>query len=430
MNWHNYRVFPLRLPTGAGKTAIAMSIMRGCSHNQVIIVCPNNALVMQYVEEYPDVVYLIGKEAMGACSKCKGARCPTPCLWKRNKELVRKGHSFITNGAWLTQQSMMVHGMNIDPCITILDECDQVINYARSKGDIVVKGIVTDNPFVLLNSLQKDDALEYETQVLKKAITKEQEKFAIVPAPDEALTRGSYTCLTNAVAKSLRGRLHTLLLSATVSTFDVKNIGAIKPAPIYDAVHPIPQAMRPVYWKPMVPQFAETYIQELSDVILKLYNERKENTVVHCTYAVQTALYEALYAKLKSKVIMSASDSADKMQCLKAMSQGTGMIWIASGCSEGLNLINDTCRLQVIPELIFPYLGDALVQKRMAQKDGQDWYIFQALRHLIQACGRSSRHANDYSRTYILYPKLPIFWTQWVQSDMLPEWFQIENAEC
>ena len=427
MNWNTHRIFPLSLPTGAGKSAIAMSILRGCKHNQVVIVCPNNALVMQYVKEYPDVPYLIGKDAMGACKKCKGAKCPSPCIWRINKEKVRKGYSFITNGAWLTQQTIMAHGMELKPCVVILDECDQILHYARSKGDVEIDGVVTDNPFELLSKINPETH-EFELQVLKKSVKKEQEKFAVVPMEIDNATRIAYTHLTKAVAASLRGQQHTLLLSATVSEFDVREIGAVKSAPLYNAPHPIPQAMRPVYWLPLPEQFEDTFAKEAAEVIIRLYSERKVNTVVHCTYARQKAIYEALNAKLGSDVIISDANSYSKTSCVTKMGEGRAKIWVASGCSEGLNLINDLCRLQIIPELIFPNIGDALIDKRMRQKDGNAWYMWQSLRHLIQASGRSSRHASDFSETFIFDSRIPFYWTKWNEAGMIPEWFQIENA--
>jgi Rad3-related DNA helicase len=49
-------------------------------------------------------------------------------------------------------------------------------------------------------------------------------------------------------------------------------------------------------------------------------------------------------------------------------------------------------------------------------------YSLSALRHVIQACGRSTRSADDYSLTYILDDRFPSL--RWKLDRFVPDYFK------
>jgi Rad3-related DNA helicase len=48
----------------------------------------------------------------------------------------------------------------------------------------------------------------------------------------------------------------------------------------------------------------------------------------------------------------------------------------------------------------FPYLGDAVIKKRMEKN--RAWYTYQTVKSIIQAMGRSIRNDKDHAISYIL----------------------------
>ena len=68
--------------------------------------------------------------------------------------------------------------------------------------------------------------------------------------------------------------------------------------------------------------------------------------------------------------------------------------------TEGVDLLGDASRFQVLCKVPYPYLGDKLVKKRMNK--WKWWYPFQTAKTIIQSIGRSVRSHEDKAVTYIL----------------------------
>jgi Rad3-related DNA helicase len=68
--------------------------------------------------------------------------------------------------------------------------------------------------------------------------------------------------------------------------------------------------------------------------------------------------------------------------------------------TEGIDLVGETSRFQVICKVPYPYLGDKLVKKRMNR--WQWWYPLQTAKTIVQSVGRSVRNNEDHAVTYIL----------------------------
>ena len=68
--------------------------------------------------------------------------------------------------------------------------------------------------------------------------------------------------------------------------------------------------------------------------------------------------------------------------------------------TEGVDLVDDASRFQIICKVPYPYLGDKLVKKRMNKWSW--WYPLQTAKTIVQATGRSIRNENDHAVTYIL----------------------------
>ncbi len=97
-------------------------------------------------------------------------------------------------------------------------------------------------------------------------------------------------------------------------------------------------------------------------------------------------------------------------------------MFLAAGCAEGLDLRDDFCRLNIIPALIRPNLGDPVVMKRRALADGDRWYALETMKTTIQQYGRSTRHEKDHSTTVVMDPTFSRTVNQY--KDDIPTYFK------
>ncbi len=113
----------------------------------------------------------------------------------------------------------------------------------------------------------------------------------------------------------------------------------------------------------------------------------------------------------------NAENKIEKLEYFKKH----GGVFLAAGCSEGIDLADDKCRLNIIPQLLFPSLGDPIVIKRKALVDGQLWYGLEVMKTCIQQYGRSTRHEKDWSNTFIFDPLFGMVYGQ--TKAHLPKYF-------
>jgi Rad3-related DNA helicase len=110
----------------------------------------------------------------------------------------------------------------------------------------------------------------------------------------------------------------------------------------------------------------------------------------------------------------------DKDEMLKAHTNGTDTVIVAPAMHEGLDLIDDLSRFQIICKVPYPnQIDNPQLKERV--KLSWDYYIWLTALKMVQCYGRSIRHDNDYATTYILDSDFSKF-LDW-SVDMLPDWF-------
>lgn len=94
-------------------------------------------------------------------------------------------------------------------------------------------------------------------------------------------------------------------------------------------------------------------------------------------------------------------------------------VLVSPSMMEGVDLYDDLSEFQIILKMPWGSLGDPRVKKK---KDlDSDWYVNNVWVHIMQASGRSTRHENDESVTYILDASFPRSYKSWKHN--LPAWF-------
>ena len=94
-------------------------------------------------------------------------------------------------------------------------------------------------------------------------------------------------------------------------------------------------------------------------------------------------------------------------------------VLLSPSLREGVDLPDDFLRFQVITKMPYPDLGDPWT----ASRQGRDprWYALETAKALVQAYGRSCRHAEDHGVTYILDAQFARFLQRY--RPLLPSWF-------
>lgn len=109
----------------------------------------------------------------------------------------------------------------------------------------------------------------------------------------------------------------------------------------------------------------------------------------------------------------------DKTELLKKHLGKPDSVIVASGFHEGVDLVGDLARFQIVAKIPWPSTEDRLVKARMLVDP--TYLAYQAALKLIQSCGRAVRNSEDWAATYIVDAGFEKFQSRcgW----LFPKWF-------
>lgn len=458
-HWASGKHLVISAPTGAGKSMLARTLQIATGSP---IIAPNNDLVRQYGASYSDLNKYIGQEhyrcqqfrmtcrAAQRLTNCDGSGCGG-CPLRESRERATNGSTvFNPLSLWhLIRQS----GYDYD--CTIVDEAHSVLNMLRTLSSSSRR--LTNEEFAALRRkgfnprridewmlidflLERSQILyeransattlasktRFENRALEfehtaQCLQSESEKYAIW-FTGQKMNIQAVKVPKNTIKKILKGRC--ILLSATLVKSDINEILNNEPYEYLDLASPIPVKNRKVYFAPS--EFRHSYHELDAKALVKrteeiIIAEGTPNTIVHVPYSLATEMAPHW------TIPVITHGREDKARALKQFISDGGVL-IGSGCTEGLDLKGDLCRLNIIAKLQWPCLGDSWVKKRRAMQDGYMWYLAETLKVVIQAAGRSTRSEDDYSRCIILDPSFSNLITQCKKLGLVPQYF-LESIE-
>lgn len=453
-HWSSGKHLVISAPTGAGKSMLARTLQIATGSP---IIAPNNDLVRQYSNSYSDLNKYIGQEhyrcqqfrmtcrAAQRLTNCDGSGCGG-CPLRQSRERAMDGNTvFNPLSLWhLIRQS----GYDYDT--TIVDEAHSVLNMLRTlsssskrltneeftalrrKGfnphridEWILIDFLSERAQILYERANSATSLAVKTRLENRAIEfehiaqclkTESEKYAIW-FTGQKMNIQAVKVPKNTIKKILKGRC--ILLSATLVKSDINEILNGEPYEYLDLASPIPVQNRRVYFSPS--EFKHTYNEMDPKALVKrveeiIKGEGMPNTIVHVPYSLAEEMRDYW------TIPVITHDRADKAQALKRFISDGGVL-IGSGCTEGLDLKGDLCRLNIIAKLQWPCLGDTWVKKRRAMQDGYMWYLAETLKVVIQAAGRSTRGEDDYSRCIVMDPSFSNLIMQSTKLGLVPQYF-------
>ncbi len=110
------------------------------------------------------------------------------------------------------------------------------------------------------------------------------------------------------------------------------------------------------------------------------------------------------YSRHASRMIYKAPDQKITNEVLvdRHIKSEKDTILVSPSMHSGIDLRDDLSRFQIVAKMCYPNLQDARVKAK--QKYTPLWYENETMTKIVQATGRSTRHENDYSDTFIVDP--------------------------
>ncbi len=418
--WPLCSVFGAHLPPGYGKTYISKSIQQAYGSNALVIT-NSNQLLDQYVGDYPDTNSVKGRahykhveEYREAFTRVKdtpsianplsyyygviSGRIEVPEVIIIDEAHKLYDTMFLTAYTEFSIRDLGIPELNNAQELSqwvyeIIDKCDTQWKriHTLSNSDQTKFYQIYEQLCVLKELVQSgDNNFTFEVKYAKHK-GRMQKVLQVTPVE---LTRDMFWPFLNASK--------LVLLSGTFTQYDLKFYS--DNADYYTGGYLTRPENRVVKYYP-VADGQRKCPETLAKRILEIYeSEGKGNTLVHATYDM---------AKKLAPLIPDAITHT-KATKLKAINRFRveGGILIASGCAEGIDLPDDLCRVVIIPNLLYPNLGDDMVRKRRALKGGIFRYNLDTIMTTIQQLGRGTRHAEDRCKSYVLDPQFSMLYQQ------------------
>lgn len=457
-NWNEADVFVVSLPTGAGKSAIALTISAWVNGTTVggvgcHVVTPTNQLVDQYLEDYPHMTVLRsrasrtcntwGRPLSGIGKLCSyNLRCDGCNMYRTDQYNARMSKLLINNYYTYIMHKLYRPILIADEAHKLLDMLRdyQAINVWERAGNPIPADLDSAEKLVTWVSAQKYGDRNWKTLTfeLRNHLAGRPKYYIRV---GEEYNRGKRMKCIKLVPISLDGMparmwptppvRKVVLLSATIGRKDIEHLGLSKRRVVMiEGESPIHISRRPVIFNSKLAvnmggghvdaNWESGFIPGIREIC---HNHMNERGVIHLTYSLARRLRDSeLPSELRSRLIFH--DNEDKMKVYGQFispSSKSDSILVASGMYEGIDLSYDMARFQIVGKIPFPNLGDEVTM--YLSKSDPEWYMWQTMKTVIQACGRTTRAEDDYSATYIMDSTFSQLTSErWKM--LLPRWFR------
>lgn len=452
-NITKYKVLAIDAPTGTGKSLLVETLRRAFGARCVVV---TNALLDQYLKDYTSAPYLKGQDHYTCKDSQAGRSCgemkelgekPCPgCPYKTARRQALENTNVYFN-------PMSLHYLQRDrdyagPAqVMVIDEAHKFIKMITNLADCSFKAtkygtwpkdlddlhvenwlqsVVGRWQRKLTSMSPKDKEFMTVTRELDKVLLL-QKLYLADPAnyvvyestvkTEKVLVFASVTPPPDLIKQIVDGA-RIVLLSATLSDHVLDTYACLGSTLKLTLPSPIPAKQRPLYYSPLAAQVNRftTPLEVATWIKAKVSKHPGLNTIVHLTYSMA----EKVAPLLKGLPLVTHTPETRTSQIQVFKEQGG--VFLASACEEGIDLPGDECRLNLIPIMQKPYLGDPAVKKRQALSDGKDWYEQECLQTLIQQLGRSTRNEVDHSIAYVGDSSFPRYFMN--QKQRLPASFK------
>ncbi len=230
-----------------------------------------------------------------------------------------------------------------------------------------------------------------------------------------------------AEALLFRGAGRVLMLSATIldpRTF-LHGLGVdVEDVVVINVPSNFPVENRPLVLRPSA-RLTRHYIdKELPRLVAAIADiceaHPDEKGVIHShSYRIARAIEQGLPEEHRWRLVTHHDSSERDVALTSHMSSREPTILLTPSMTEGIDLVDELSRWQVLCKIPYPNLGDAQVKRRAELHPS--WYDWRTCLTVVQAYGRSVRSRDDFAVTYLLDAGFPAFLAR--HRSRLPAWF-------
>lgn len=416
-----YEVVGLNLPPGYGKSYLARGWQRKWDNTDIITA--NNNLIKQYCRDYPELNAVMGKKNYDTEEEYESA--------KRHAR-DKKASIFNPLSAIFTspRESRSVKHIIVDEAHTLGEmlRTSAACTFNTSSSGIP-KWVTSEYHLIGWIKQRFQELTDAISGTPSRAVMREYEKIAGLYYTIQGQEQNSIFSISRSrtvirgrrietlsidvvdyplgIVDKLFGNAKVVLMSGTLTKYETEKLANGKKWAWISRPYLAPPENRPVYVRGLDREDRKDIAKVCSE-IRRIYIESGEQPMlVHVTYGDMNEYRRYLEA---FNPHINNSSNKDRVEDTFRKSGG---IWLAAGCSEGIDLSDDTCRTIVIPRLQFPNKGDIYVQKRLGRPDGRKWYAIKTLETTIQQLGRGNRHSKDHCTGYVFDPYFPALWEEY-----------------
>jgi ATP-dependent DNA helicase DinG len=478
------RVVVIEAPTGAGKSALGITLARDA--RSAYVLTAQKVLQDQYARDYPELALLKGR-ATYACEIAPTHAAAAPCLAGiKTAGCDACGYFTARDGALASSLALMNYAGFLHQVhdgagfarreLLVLDEAHNAEAMLMAYLQVTISDALLERAGLedrLPSFLDPEYAIEVADDLLPRFASRRAELEASIPRR-AAPTGGDLQRLqtlqwltgqvrrlqwlvdshgvgvewTVEVARDARGPSLTwkpveisaladelllnlgervLMLSATVldaPTF-LRALGiAADEAVVVRLPSTFAPERRPLVVRPTARLTRHHQERELprlaAEVRAILEDHDGEKGVIHThSYRIARAIVDALPPELRRRVITHVDAEGRQAALEEHLARPAPTVLVTPSMTEGLDLVDDLARFQIICKLPYPYLGDPQVAARRARDP--HWYDWRTCLTLVQAYGRAVRSEDDHAVTYLLDADAPAFLKR--QQQRLPAWF-------
>lgn len=198
-----------------------------------------------------------------------------------------------------------------------------------------------------------------------------------------------------------------LLMSATILDFETFLAGCgIKreEAALMQIDSTFPKERRPIYTNMAVGSFnkgnIDGYLPTIVETTDKILDHYKDNKGIIHGHTYKICEYIYTNSKNRARLLYPKNSSSQKDTLKQHLESNDPTILLSPSMTEGVDLMGDAARVQIIVKTPYPYLGDPVIQKRMELYP--NYYAMQTALALVQAYGRSIRSEDDWAASFFL----------------------------
>ena len=420
-NWDKYKVFGIQGSCGIGKQAIARAVQL---ETNAAYITTENMLVQQALKTYPEANYLIGRSNY-KCSTYPNLSCEdialskvkhhcTGCKYQDARKralsmestiynpisyyylaqskkwvipkvlIVDEAHKLGSSMMLLSGESFSIAKYNIRPNMSLIEVTEWLAEQEAKFRLLIAKAPFEKSVYY--------STLLHKARRVRQCLLTEPHKYVILYDEGKLHIKPIYP--PKEIKSKILSSSKLILMSATLFRSDIESL-VDGPYGYLDLSSPIDKDRRKVILDPIALNINyKTSPEVIAAWVKKVLRENpNKNTIVHVSYGWSKKL-----APLLPGVLTNTKDT--KRSVLKKFKKHGG-VWLASGCAEGIDLLGDICRLNVIPILPRANIEDPIVRKRLSLPGGEVEYELDILRTVIQQAGRSTRDPSDHSKTVV-----------------------------